>query len=173
MLDVPLIAQTVAAFLAPYLPSLLQAGQQAGEELVKKAGESLGEKVGEEGWKKAQTIWGKLLPIFIEQPALQIAAENTAKRQQEADKEPDNADKLKSLEMYRTVFQDALQELLDKDPALANDLAPLANDEVVQRMIARGGSIEHLEQTASGGPTLQEAIAEEGGRIIGGKQTRQ
>lgn len=144
------IAQ-LTSFLAPFLPYLLKIGEQAAEET--------GKKLGAEAWEKAKALWGKLRPKVQASPAAQEAVQDAAAN-------PDNPDAQAALRLQ-------LKKLLQADPSLAEEVAHLMQAEVVQRVLALGGSqVKDVEQQAEGGPTHQEVIAEDKSTIEGVKQIR-
>jgi len=73
-MGIPVLAQNLTAFLAPFLPYLVQAGVEAGQEAAKR----LSSHLADDAWKQAQTLWGKLCPTVEARPAAQEAVEDVA-----------------------------------------------------------------------------------------------
>lgn len=152
-MDAQTLAQQIALFLTPLLPALVKAASE-------KAVEEIGKKVGVEAWDKAKILWGKLRPKLDDRPAAQEAVQDVATNPQDED--------------AQAALRLQLRKLFAEDPAMADEVAHLVQDKVVQRVIARGGSeIEDVEQRAGGGPTEQEVHAEEKSVLKGIKQIRQ
>ncbi len=145
--DLSPLAQQLAHFLQPFLPYLLGMGEKVAEEM--------GKKIGGEAWEQAKALWGKL----GRKDKVKAAAEAAMAL-------PDNS----------AIQQGLVEEILralKEDPALAQALAEAMKDEVVQRVIATGGSqIKDVNQEAQGGPTRQEVRAEEQSTIKGVRQIR-
>ena len=144
----PQLVPQLVAFLTPFLPYLLKAGEKAAEEA--------GKKFGDAAWEKAKSLWDKLRG----KPNVTQVAKTAASL-------PDN-------QSLWVALQEEIARALEQDKSLAQEVARLMKDEVVQRVIATSSSqIEDVEQRASDGPTRQEVLAEEHSRIIGVKQIRQ
>jgi len=149
-MDIQTLSQQLVAFLVPFLPYLLKVGEKAAEEA--------GKKLGADAWEKAKALWGKLRHKVEAKPAAQEAVQDVAA-------DPQDEDAQAALRLQ-------LKKLL-RDKTLAAEIAQVLEDEVVQRVIARGGSqVEDVEQRASGGPVEQEVRAEEKSVIKGVKQVR-
>jgi len=101
--DLAQLAQTIAAFLSPFLPYLLKAGEKAAEEA--------GKKFGCDAWERAKALWGKLRPKVEAKPAAQEAAQDVAKA-------PADADAQAALRLQ-------LRKLLAEDEALTAEVARL------------------------------------------------
>jgi len=132
------IARQIAQFLAPFLPYLLKAGEKAAEEA--------GRKLGAAAWEQAQALWARLRRKVEARPALKEAVADAAAN-------PRDEDALAALRLQ-------LRKLLEEDPALQEEVRRLMQSEVVQRVLAEGGSqIRDVTQEAEGGPTTQEVRA--------------
>ena len=105
MIEIPRLAETIVAFLAPHLPRLLRAGEKAAGKAVEK----IGEKAGENAWHWASVLMQKLRPKAEANPFAQRALDNTAAA-------PDDAHAQASL-------RQELQALLKADPPLHAELA--------------------------------------------------
>jgi hypothetical protein len=77
-IDIPVLAQTLGPYLAPYLPYLLKGVKKAGEVAA-----AMGKMVVEADWAKAVRIWEKLRPQVEKQPEIKD-------RMEEASKKPDD-----------------------------------------------------------------------------------
>jgi len=84
-------------------------------------------------------------------------------------KPSDDTTRQAALESYRTVFQDALIEVLKEDPVLVAQLTTDVTSDHVQRLIARGKSeIHDVKMKASdANKTHQEVLAEDESYITG------
>jgi hypothetical protein len=102
-MDTASIATLVTTLLTPFLPYLLKGGEKAIEEA--------GKQVGSEAWQKAKAVWTALFPKLKGQPDTLIAAENVARAP--ADNRAQND------------LSAQLKEILDKDEALATQIANL------------------------------------------------
>lgn len=102
-MDPKLLAQSVVAFLSPFLPYLVKAGEKAIEEA--------GKKFGAEAWEQAQALWAKLRSKVQAKPAAHRAAQDVAKA-------PNNED-------ARVVLRVQLKNLLAEDGTLAAEIARL------------------------------------------------
>ena len=105
-MDLKLLADTLAAFLAPALPYLTSGG----EGLVRNAGKTLGENAPE----ILKSLWAKLRPKVEEKPAAAEAVEDVAKA-------PEDADAQAALRIQ-------LRKILESDPALAAEIAGLVKE---------------------------------------------
>jgi len=145
------IARQVVQLLAPFLPYLLKAGEKAAEEVVRKLGAA--------AWELAQALWARLRPKVEARPALKEAVADVAAH-------PQGEDALAALRLQ-------LRKLLEEDPALREEVARLMQSEVVQRVLAEGGSqIRDVAQEAAGGPTTQEVQARQGSTVENVRQIR-
>jgi hypothetical protein len=145
------IARQVAQFLAPFLPYLLKAGEKAAEEA--------GRQLGAAAWEQAGTLWARLRPKVEARPALKEAVADAAAN-------PQNEDALAALRRQ-------LRKLLEEDAALREEVTRLMQSEVVQRVVAEGGSqIRDVVQEAKGGPTTQEVRAREESTVENIRQIR-
>ncbi len=145
------IARQIVPFLAPFLPYLLKAGEKAAEEA--------GRKLGAAAWEQAQALWARLRPKVEARPAAQEAVADVAAH-------PQDEDALAALRLQ-------LRKLLEEDPALREEVARLMQSEVVQRVLAEGGSqIRDVVQEAEGGPTTQEVQARQGSTVENVRQIR-
>jgi hypothetical protein len=90
-------------FLAPALPILLKVTDKATDGALTK--------IGEDAWDSVKGLWKKLWPKVEGDPVALAAANKLAAA-------PENLDRQLVLKM-------ALQDLLDRDPALAQELADL------------------------------------------------
>ena len=145
------IARQVAPFLAPFLPYLLKAGEKAAEEA--------GRKLGAAAWEQAQALWARLRPKVEARPALKEAVADAAAN-------PRDEDALAALRLQ-------LRKLLEEDPALQEEVLRLMQSEVVQRVLAEGGSqIRDVVQEAEGGPTTQEVHACQSSTVENVRQIR-
>jgi hypothetical protein len=140
-MDIPAIAASVTAVLAPALPYLSKLGE--------KGAEAVGEKLGEGVWEKAKEIWQKLRPKIEAHPAAAAAA-------QEIVKAPEDPDAHAALRLH-------LKNILADDAQLASELERLieaAKPKVTYRADVRGsGAIAQ-------GPGA--VAAGEGGIAVGG-----
>jgi len=141
------IAREVAPFLAPFLPYLLKAGEKAAEEA--------GRKLGAAAWEQAQALWARLRrKKNVEQVAQTVAAL------------PDN-------QALREALREEIARALAEDPALQEEVRRLMQSEVVQRVLAEGGSqIRDVVQEAEGGPTTQEVQARQSSTVENVRQIR-
>ncbi len=141
------IARQVAQFLAPFLPYLLKAGEKAAEEA--------GRKLGAAAWEQAQALWARLRrKKSVEQVAQTVAAL------------PEN-------QALREALREEIARALAEDPALQEEVLRLMQSEVVQRVLAEGGSqIRDVVQEAEDGPTTQEVRAREESTVEGIRQIR-
>jgi hypothetical protein len=141
------IARQVAQFLAPFLPYLLKAGEKAAEEA--------GRKLGAAAWELAQALWARLRrKKNVEQVAQRVAAL------------PDN-------QALREALHEEIARALAEDPALQEEVRRLMQSEVVQRVLAEGGSqIRDVVQEAKGGPTTQEVQARQSSTVENVRQIR-
>jgi hypothetical protein len=141
----------IVQFPAPFLPYLLRA--------VKKAAEEVGRKLGAAAWEQAQALWARLRPKVEARPALKEAVADVA-----ANPQDENA--LVALRLQ-------LRKLLEEDAALREEVTRLMQSEVVQRVVAEGGSqIRDVVQEAKGGPTTQEVRAREESTVENIRQIR-
>jgi len=141
------IARQIVQFLAPFLPYLLRAGEKAAEEV--------GRKLGAAAWEKAQALWARLRrKKNVEQVAQTAAAL------------PDNP-------ALRDALRVEIARALAEDPALQEEVRRLMQSEVVQRVLAEGGSqIRDVVQEAEGGPTTQEVQARQSSTVENVRQIR-
>lgn len=150
-MDVATVTKEVVVFLAPFLPYLLKAGEKAAEEA--------GKKLGGDAWEQAKALWDKLRPKVEAKPAAQEAV-------QDAVAAPDDPDAQAALRLQ-------LKKLLAGDETLAQEIARLMQDSVVQRVVAeRSSVVRQVEQTAEGGETRQEVVARDKSTVEGVKQVR-
>jgi hypothetical protein len=150
-MDVATLTKEVVVFLAPFLPYLLKAGEKAAEEA--------GKKLGGDAWEQAKALWSKLRPKVEAKPAAQEAVQDMAQA-------PANKDAQVALRLQ-------LKKLLTEDTALAQEIAWLTQDSVVQRVLAeRGSVVREVEQMAEGGETRQEVITRDESTVEGVKQVR-
>jgi len=147
MPDLNEIARQIVQFLAPFLPYLLRAGEKAAEEA--------GRKLGAAAWEQAQALWARLRrKKNVEQVAQTVAAL------------PDN-------QALREALREEIARALAEDPALREEALRLMQSEVVQRVLAEGGSqIRDVVQEAGGGPTTQEVQARQGSTVENVRQIR-
>jgi len=141
------IARQIVQFLPPFLPYLLRAGEKAAEEV--------GRKLGAAAWEKAQALWARLRrKKNVEQVAQTAAAL------------PDNP-------ALRDALRVEIARALAEDPALQEEVRRLMQSEVVQRVLAEGGSqIRDVVQEAKGGPTTQEVQARQSSTVENVRQIR-
>jgi hypothetical protein len=149
-MDPQLPAQLVQ-FLAPFLPYLVKGLKLAGQEAAKK----LGEKASEQAFDQAKALWDKLRrKKNVEQVAQTVAAL------------PDN-------QALREALREEIARALAEDPALQEEVRRLMQSEVVQRVLAEGGSqIRDVVQEAKGGPTTQEVQARQSSTVENVRQIR-
>jgi uncharacterized protein YqeY len=147
MPDLNEIARQIVQFLAPFLPYLLKAGEKAAEEA--------GRKLGAAAWEQAGTLWARLRhKKNVEQVAQTVAAL------------PDN-------QALREALREEIARALAEDPALREEALRLMQSEVVQRVLAEGGSqIRDVVQEAKGGPTTQEVQARQSSTVENVRQIR-
>lgn len=122
-MDISLLAQTLAALLAPALPYLVEGGKQ----LVAKAGEDLAEGA----WDKVKALWGRLRSRVEAKPAAAEAVEDVAKT-------PEDEDAVAALRLQ-------LKKILAEDEAFAAEIAelvkPLVGGESYQATLIGDGAI--------------------------------
>ena len=102
-MDLAQLAQTVTAFLSPFLPYLLKAGEKAAEEA--------GKKVGGDAWERAKTLWSKLRPKVEAKPTAQEAVKDAAAAPQDED--------------AQAALRLQLKKILAEDETLAAEVAHL------------------------------------------------
>ena len=141
------IARQIVQFLAPFLPYLLKAGEKAAEEA--------GRKLGAAAWEQARALWARLRrKKNVEQVAQTAAAL------------PDN-------QALREALREEIARALAEDPALREEVLRRMQSEVVQRVLAEGGSqIRDVVQEAEGGPTTQEVQARQSSTVENVRQIR-
>jgi predicted NACHT family NTPase len=105
--DIGLIAEALAATLAPTLPYLVKAGSKAVEAAAGEVGKAAVKSVP----GKVKEIWGKIGPRIDARPAAAEAVEDLAKR-------PDDARARGAVELQ-------LEKILEADPSLLAEVASL------------------------------------------------
>ena len=137
-MDVTILATSLTAFLAPFLPYLLKAGEKAAEEA--------GKKFGGDAWDRAKSLWNRLRPKVEAKPAAQEIVTDAAAASDDAD--------------AQAALRSQIKKLLTEDAALAEEVARLMQDKVVQRVLAeRGSQVRGVKQEAGEGEVEQEVIA--------------
>jgi len=150
-MDITILATTLTAFLAPYLPYLLKAGEKAAEEA--------GKKFGGEAWDQAKAIWQKLRPKVEAKPVAQAIVNDAAAT--------DDAD-------AQVALRSQIKKLLTEDTTLAEEVDRLMQNKVVQQVLAqRGSQVRGVKQRAGGGDVKQEVIAQDDSVIEDVEQSNQ
>src|ERR1041385_2611106 len=99
-MDITPVAQSLVAYLAPFLPYLMKAGEKVVEEGAKKFGTV--------AWDQALAVWNKIRPQVEAKPAAVEAAQDVADA-------PDDED-------AQATFRQQLKKLLRDDPELTRDI---------------------------------------------------
>jgi hypothetical protein len=140
-MDISLLAQTLAAVLAPALPYLVEGGKT----LVAKAGEELADGA----WDKIKALWGRLRSRVEAKPAAADAVADVVKAPQDKD----------SVEALRI----QLKKILAEDEAFAAEIAelvePLTGGTSYQATLVGDGAIAQGPGAKAVGP---------GGVMVGG-----
>jgi hypothetical protein len=140
-MDIPALAASLTAVLAPALPYLLKGGEKMIEGAI--------QKIGSDAWDNAKGIWQHLRPGVEQKPAALEAAQDLATS-------PENA-------KLQTVLEVQIEKILDQDENLAAELRRLLEQ--------TGQSISYKAEVQGSGAIAQgaEAIAAgKGGIAIGG-----
>lgn len=103
MLDIAILAGSLASMLAPALPLLVKAGD--------KALQTVGGKVGDAAWERVKAIWGSLRPSVETHPAAAAAVERVAASPEDP--------------VSRRVLEAELRALLAANTSLAEHIAKL------------------------------------------------
>jgi hypothetical protein len=137
-MDAKLLADALVTTLAPALPFLVSGGK----ELVEEAGKALNVEL-------VKKLWGKLRPRVEEKPVAAEAAQEVARA-------PEDGDALGALRIQ-------LRKILESDPALAAELAGLAE--------AGGTRITYQGQVQGAGTLVQGSgnVAAGAGGIAAGR----
>ena len=123
-------------FLSPILPFLIKGGEEAAKEA--------GKKFGVDTWEKAKAIWAKLHPKVEAKEAAKEAVEDLATA-------PDDKD-------LQTALRVQLKKLLEKDQALATEIAQLMQED---------------SPSKTGGTQVQQKVTDNKGQVIGVVQGNQ
>ena len=141
-MDIAGLATQLTVFLAPLLPYLFgQTAEYATQEALKK--------IVPEVWDEGVQLWKRLWPTVQERPAaIEALAEVIAN--------PADVDN-------QTVLRKQFERMLTANPTLSKEIGLILARPVVQRVIAKSGSIvRKVKQDAQGlGETTQEVIADE------------
>lgn len=140
-MDIPTLAASLTAALAPALPYLLKGGEKMIEGAI--------QKIGADAWDKAKGIWQHLSPGVEQKPAALEAA-------QDVGKSPENA-------KFQTVLEVQIEKILDQDEDLAAELKRLLEQ--------TGQSVSYNAEVHGSGASAQgpgAVAAGKGGIAIGG-----
>lgn len=141
------LAQSVTNFLEPLFPYIITGTKKAAEEAVKK--------LGSEVWEKGKNLWDKF--SSHEQPELEEAARNMTFSSTD-------------IEVKQAFTQEVLKTL-QENSTLAEEIASMMENSVIQRVIATNNSVvENVKQNAVSN-AHQEVIADNS-IIKGVEQTR-
>lgn len=143
------LAKTIAHFLEPFIPYLVIGTQKAAEEAGKKAGYDALEKV--------KNLWGRL--CSKEKPELKEAAGNMLVSPTDP-------------EIKQALIQE-IRKSLEEDPDLTKEIESMMKDSVIQRVIAKGGSvIENVKQNSTGNNKVSQEVIADNSTIKGVEQTQ-
>jgi hypothetical protein len=117
-MDISMLAQKTAAFLAVFLPYLEKPGVAADQEPD--------EMLGDDAWEQAQEAWGKLRPRLQarREPEVQSAVKYLARR-------PGDAGAQATLRSY-------LELLFSTDPALRKEIEGMRIDGLTSQVVSSG-----------------------------------
>jgi len=105
-MDIPSIAASLTALLAPALPALLHGGGKLAEGFV--------QQIGADAWGKVREVWQRLQPRLEARPSALEAAQDVAETPEDED--------------LQAVLRVQLKKLLSADEALAAELAELVKE---------------------------------------------
>ncbi len=140
----PLIS-TVIGFLSPALPYLVKLGEKTVEETAPKL-------IGQAAWDKAKDLWEKIRPKVEAKAAGQEAIQNVVAM-------PDDVDAQAALRVQ-------LKKLLLEDPALLEELQPMAKEVELIMSAKRGSTIKSSTQTARNSEHVREVMDAEDNSVI-------
>jgi hypothetical protein len=143
------LAQSTTNFLEPLFPYIIIGTKQAAEEAGKKAGLDV--------WERGKNIWEKL--CSKENPKLEKTAEDIALSPSDTE--------------AKQAFIQEIVKSLRKDPDLTKEIKTMMKDGIIQRVIAKNGSvIENVKQNSSVTNKVCQEVIADGSTIKGVEQTQ-
>lgn len=117
-MDITPVAQSLVAYLAPFLPYLMKAGEKVVEEGAKKFGTA--------AWDQALAVWNKIRPQMEAKPAAVEAAQDVAEA-------PDDED-------AQATLRQQLKKLLRDDPDLTSEIEKLIKSNRISTTVTASGT---------------------------------
>ncbi len=144
-MNYPDLAQQIVSYLTPFLPYLGEMGLSAAKKI--------GERLTDASWDKAAALWDKLR----HRKRIVQVAETFASM-------PENRG-------LRDALREEILQALTQDEQLAQDVAALMQDSVVQKVLATEKSrITNVKQQAKGNGNVRQDVTARGGSTVEGVQ---
>lgn len=139
------MAICLTTFLAPFIPYLLKVGEGTAEEA--------GRRLGANAWDKAKEIWIGFRSKIESDPTVLVTAQNLMKAPTRRD--------------AQAAFCSQIRRLLSEDASLFEEISRLMRDQVMQQVLAEGGSQIHgARQVTKGEARIQQEVIARDGSII-------